>query len=57
MKGGDIARPPTFGPIPPTTPTLVHTFPTASTSGVPVILTIKDNFGRTSVKTLNVVVQ
>jgi hypothetical protein len=44
-------------PVTSTTPTLVHTFPTASTAGVPVILTVTDSFGRTAVKTLTVVVQ
>jgi PKD repeat protein len=44
-------------PITATTPTLVHTFPTANATGVPVILTVTDNFGRTAVRTLNVVVQ
>jgi PKD repeat protein len=42
-------------PVVSTTPTLVHTFPAAAS--VPVVLTITDNFGRTSVKTATVVVQ
>jgi PKD repeat protein len=44
-------------PVVVTTPTLTHTFPTASTAGVPVVLTITDSLGRTSVVTKNVIVQ
>ena len=44
-------------PITSTSPTLVHTFPTANATGVPVILTVTDSLGRTAVRTLNVIVQ
>jgi hypothetical protein len=43
-------------PIVSSTPTLVHTFPSANSTGVPVILTVTDSLGRTAVKTLNVIV-